>query len=87
MEDAREKIETWRRDYNEFQPHGSPGDLAPRQFIDKYTDSLRSQEFHFWLDQFSGEAPEAMRSPIGAVTTVCFAFNSLILGLPVRRDP
>jgi len=44
MEDAREKIETWRRDYNEFRPHSSLGDLTPRQFVDKYMDNLRSQK-------------------------------------------
>jgi putative transposase len=25
IEDAREKIEMWRRDYNEFRPHSSQG--------------------------------------------------------------
>jgi putative transposase len=44
MEDAREKIENWRRDYNEFRPHSSLADLTPRQFVDKYMDSLRSQK-------------------------------------------
>ena len=47
MEDAREKIETWRRDYNEFRPHSSLGDLTPRQFIDKFESSLKSQKTSF----------------------------------------
>jgi len=47
MEDAREKIEKWRRDYNEFRPHSSLGDLTPRQFVDKYKSSLRSQKTPF----------------------------------------
>jgi len=47
MEDAQEKIEKWRRDYNEFRPHSSLGDLTPRQFVDKYMDSLRSQKTPF----------------------------------------
>jgi putative transposase len=47
MEDAREKIEKWRRDYNEFRPHSSLGDLTPRQFADKYEVSLRSQKTPF----------------------------------------
>jgi putative transposase len=47
MEDAREKIEKWRRDYNEFRPHSSLGDLTPRQFVDKYKNSIRSQKTPF----------------------------------------
>ncbi|MGB7295935.1 MAG: integrase core domain-containing protein [Candidatus Aminicenantales bacterium] len=35
MEDAQEKIEKWRKDYNEFRPNRSLGDLTPRQFVDK----------------------------------------------------
>jgi len=35
MEVTREKIEKWRMDYNEFRPHGSLGDLTPRQSFDK----------------------------------------------------
>jgi len=42
MEDAQEKIEKWRRDYNEFRPHSSLGDLTPEQFVAKYKDSERS---------------------------------------------
>lgn len=33
MEDAREKIEKWRGDYNEFRPYNSLGDLTPEQFV------------------------------------------------------
>jgi len=47
MEDAREKIEKWRRDYNEFRPHSSLGDLTPQQFVDKYKGRLRSQKTPF----------------------------------------
>jgi putative transposase len=36
IEDAREKIEKWRQDYNEFHPHSSLGDLTPRQFAEKF---------------------------------------------------
>jgi putative transposase len=47
MEDAREKIEKWRRDNNEFRPHSSLGDFTPRQFVDKYKSSLGSQKTPF----------------------------------------
>lgn len=32
IEDAQSKIETWRRDYNEFRPHSSLGNMTPRDF-------------------------------------------------------
>ena len=36
IEDAREKIEQWRQEYNEFRPHSSLGDLTPRQFAEQF---------------------------------------------------
>jgi len=44
MEDAREKIEKWRMDYNEFRPHRSLGNLTPRQFADKFPRRIHSQK-------------------------------------------
>ncbi|QNM97637.1 IS3 family transposase [Chitinimonas koreensis] len=32
QDDARDKIERWRQDYNEFRPHSSLGDLTPSEF-------------------------------------------------------
>ena len=32
IEDAREKIEMWRRDYNEVRPHSALGELTPHSF-------------------------------------------------------
>jgi putative transposase len=32
IEDAKMKIEAWRRDYNEFRPHSSLGNLTPSDF-------------------------------------------------------
>jgi len=32
-EDARTKIEAWRREYNEFRPHSSLGEKTPEQFL------------------------------------------------------
>jgi len=37
IEDAREKIESWRRDYNEWRPHSSLDNLTPRQYLDAQT--------------------------------------------------
>ena len=44
MEDAREKIERWRLDYNEFRPHSSLGDLTPQQFAEQNTTRPQRQE-------------------------------------------
>jgi len=46
MEDAQEKIERWRKDYNEFRPHSSLGDLTPRQFVDNL-ENIKSQKIPF----------------------------------------
>ncbi len=32
LEDARDKIERWRRDYNEFRPHSALTYLTPAEF-------------------------------------------------------
>lgn len=32
LQDAREKIESWRQDYNDFRPHSALGNLPPRRF-------------------------------------------------------
>ena len=32
LEDAREKVETWRQDYNGERPHGALGNLTPKEF-------------------------------------------------------
>ena len=33
LEDAKAKIEDWRRDYNEVRPHSSLGDLTPTEYF------------------------------------------------------
>ena len=33
LEDAEEKIETWRQDYNHFRPHSSLNNMAPIEYI------------------------------------------------------
>jgi len=39
LEDARQKIETWRRDYNEFRPHSSLGGQTPQMVYDTYKEA------------------------------------------------
>ncbi|KPM30205.1 Integrase catalytic subunit [Croceitalea dokdonensis DOKDO 023] len=33
LEDAQEKFDIWREDYNGFRPHSSLGDMSPNEFI------------------------------------------------------
>ena len=33
LEDAREKVEGWRRDYNEHRPHSSLGNISPAEYV------------------------------------------------------
>jgi transposase InsO family protein len=44
LEEAKVLVEAWRKAYNRIRPHSSLGDLPPRQFIDKYKSSIRSQK-------------------------------------------
>jgi putative transposase len=32
IEDARQKLEAWRNDYNQQRPHGSLGHLTPSEY-------------------------------------------------------
>ena len=34
LTDARQRIETWRQDYNRVRPHGSLGSRAPSEFAE-----------------------------------------------------
>lgn len=36
LDDAREKIEAWRVDYNEYRPHQSLNDRTPKEFITEH---------------------------------------------------
>lgn len=36
LEDAREKIEGWRCEYNTYRPHSSLGDLSPAMFLERH---------------------------------------------------
>ena len=39
LEDAKEKIEQWRIDYNEFRPHSSIGNVPPNEFRKKQSEA------------------------------------------------
>jgi putative transposase len=40
LQDAKTKIENWRREYNEERPHSSIGHLTPKEFAEKQKDML-----------------------------------------------
>ncbi len=42
MDDAAEKIDAWREEYNNFRPHSSLNDLTPNQVIEMYKKSPKS---------------------------------------------
>jgi putative transposase len=44
MQDAREKIEDWRVDYNEHRPHTSLGNQTPREFAAQWELSRTAKE-------------------------------------------
>jgi len=33
LEDAKEKIEVWREEYNTFRSYSTPSDLTPKEFV------------------------------------------------------
>jgi len=43
LEDAQEKIETWRQDYNHFRPHSSLDDVPPVLFAKQFYESQPSR--------------------------------------------
>ena len=42
MEDAQEKLDIWRKDYNNFRPHSSLGDIPPNEYIEMNKNSSDS---------------------------------------------
>jgi putative transposase len=43
LDDARQKIEAWRQDYNEVRPHSSLGNLTPIEFSRRTSDIQKTQ--------------------------------------------
>lgn len=56
-DDAREKIEKWRVDYNEFRPHIWPGNLTPRRFAEESRAESTSQASLLLAGTVSGQRP------------------------------
>ncbi len=46
LEDAREKIEAWRQEYNGFRPHSSLGDRTPEEWVEYNIVKPEFSTFH-----------------------------------------
>ena len=49
MDDARRKIEAWRRDYNDTRPHSSLRNLTPREFAQQGQQKRSEESSDFLL--------------------------------------
>ncbi|WP_400263577.1 integrase core domain-containing protein [Sphingobacterium sp. SG20118] len=47
MEDAKQKIEDWRDEYNTFRLHSCLGGLTPEMFIEKQTKIADSSTLEY----------------------------------------
>jgi putative transposase len=45
IEDAQSKLEAWRRDYNEFRPHSSLGNMTPSDFAISLTIGVKKPDY------------------------------------------
>jgi len=45
IEDAQDKLETWRRDYNEFRLHSSLGNMTPADFARRQLEVANKPEY------------------------------------------
>jgi putative transposase len=46
LDDAQEKVDAWRKDYNEVRPHGSLGNHAPAAFAALHQDDRTAKNSH-----------------------------------------
>ena len=45
IEDVRSKLEAWRRDYNEFRPHSSLGNMTPSDFAKSQLEGSNKPDY------------------------------------------
>jgi len=51
LEEAKEEIEKWRLDYNEYRPHSSLEGLTPDEFMKQFSTTQNTQKLNFQLVQ------------------------------------
>jgi putative transposase len=44
LEDAKNKISSWRHDYNRHRPHSALGNLSPREYLRRWYSEARSKK-------------------------------------------
>ena len=54
LEEAREEIEKWRQDYNDYRPHSSLADLSPSEFIKQFSLTKNTQRLNSQVAQLPG---------------------------------
>jgi putative transposase len=54
VKDAQQKVEVWRRIYNDERPHSSLNNLTPCEFIKEKQNTLQEEILHLKLDQIMG---------------------------------
>lgn len=43
LEDAKQRIEAWRRDYNDHRPHGALGNLTPSEYVKRSQETAQKE--------------------------------------------
>ena len=54
LEEAKQEIEKWRLEYNEFRPHSSLDDLTPSEFMKQFSLTQNTQELNSQVAQLPG---------------------------------
>lgn len=55
MEDAKEKIESWRQEYNHYRPHSSLNQLTPGEVLERDSRTPGLQFLYFWTVRKMGQ--------------------------------
>jgi putative transposase len=56
LKDAREKIEKWRWDYNNFRPHSALGNLPPRAYLEQIRKAKKPVDPVLWVGPKTGRS-------------------------------
>ncbi len=71
LQDAQEKLNAWKLDYNDYRPHSSLGNLTPNEF----KGNQKSKFLYFRLVILTGRAQKFT----GSLQKVFYLFHCLIM--------
>jgi putative transposase len=57
LEDAKQKVEAWRQEYNRTRPHGALGNLAPEEFAEVAGTMVQKPESRISIGSVMGCSP------------------------------